>query len=78
MKLRKTETSAEAPAAATGGATIAARFQLDADPRAAKKAPPGVGKGSALVALIAALAALALVAFSAWMMYSDLAVASTT
>ena len=62
----------------TGGATIAARFQLDADPRAEKKAPAAVGKTSTLVAMIAALAALALMGFAAWMMYSDWAVATVS
>ena len=62
----------------TGGATIAARFQLDADPRAEKKAPAAVGKTSTLVALIAALAALALMGLAAWMMYSDWAVATVS
>jgi hypothetical protein len=78
MKLRKTDSSPDASAGEGGGVTIAARFQLDADPRAVKSAPAGVGKTSTLVALIAALGALALIAFSAWMMYSDWAIASTT
>lgn len=78
MKLRKTDSSTEVPAGEGGGVAIAARFQLDADPRAAKSAPAGVGKTSALIALIAALGALVLIAFSAWMMYSDWAIASTT
>ena len=80
MKLKKPEPAAEetTPAAGTGGAAIAARFQLDADPRASKKGPDGVGKTSTLVALIAALAALGLIGFAAWMMYSDWSVATVS
>ena len=80
MKLKKPESSAEeaTQTAPTGGATIAARFQLDADPRAAKKGPAGVGKTSTIIALIAALAALGLIGFSAWMMYSDWSVATVS
>lgn len=80
MKLKKPESAAEdtTPAASTGGAAIAARFQLDADPRAAKKGPAGVGKTSTLIALLAALAALGLIGFAAWMMYSDWAVATVS
>ena len=80
MKLNKPEA---APAAGEmtpvmGGAKIAARFQLDADPRAAKAAPAGVGKTSTLIALLAALAALGMVGFAAYMMYSDWAVATVS
>ena len=80
MKLNKPEaaSAAEEMTPVTGGATIAARFQLDVDPRAAKKTPAGVGKTSTLVALLAALAALALMGFAAWMMYSDWAVATVS
>ena len=80
MKLKKTTaaSAAEDMAPVSGGATIAARFQLDADPRAAKKAPAGVGKTSTLIALVAAIAALALTGFAAWMMYSDWAVATVS
>ena len=80
MTLKKPESSApEAPAQpATGGATIAARFQLDGDPLAAKKGPAGVGKTSTIIALIAALAALGIAGFATWLMYSDWAVASVS
>ena len=80
MKLNKPEaaSAAEEMTPVTGGATIAARFQLDTDPRAVKKAPAGVGKTSTLIALLAALAALGLMAFAAWMMYSDWAVATVS
>ena len=79
MKLKKPESAAEetTQATVTGGATIAARFQLDGDPRAAKKNQNGVGKTSTLVALLAAIAALGLIGFAAWMMYTDWAVATT-
>ena len=80
MKLKKPESASDvAPTqpAPTGGATIAARFQLDGDPRAAKKGPT-VGKTSTIIALIAALAALGLVGFAAWLMYSDWAVATVS
>ena len=80
MKLKKPESAAEETpqTASTGGATIAARFQLDADPRAVKKGPDGVGKTSTLVALLAALVALGLIGFAAWMMYSDWSVATVS
>ena len=80
MKLKKPESaSGEAPTQpTTGGATIAARFQLDGDPLAAKKGPAGVGKTSTLIALLAALAALGLAGFATWLMYSDWAVASVS
>ena len=78
MKLKKKEQGADETAQPTGsGAAIAARFQLDGDPRAAKKRPAGVGKTSTIIALIAALAALGLIGFAAWLMYSDWAVAAT-
>lgn len=77
MKLKKPEaaSAAEEMTPVSGSATIAARFQLDADPRAEKKGPADVGRTSTLVALLAALAALGLIGFAAWMMYSDWAVA---
>jgi len=81
MKLKKPEsasTDAPAQASTTGGATIAARFQLDGDPREAKKGPAGVGKTSTIIALVAALVALGLVGFSTWLMYSDWAVATVS
>ena len=80
MKINKPEAASavEEMTPVTGGATIAARFQLDADPRAAKKGPAGVGKTSALVALLAALAALGALGYAAWMMYSDWAVAAVS
>ena len=82
MKLKKPESGApEAPAqptTTTGGATIAARFQLDGDPLAAKKGPAGVGKTSTIIALLAALIALGLAGFATWLMYSDWAVASVS
>ena len=80
MKLMKPEaaSSADEMTPVTGGATIAARFQLDADPRAEKKSVAGVGKTSTLVALLAAIAALGFLGFAAWMMYSDWAVASVS
>lgn len=80
MKLKKPETASavEENAPTSGGATIAARFQLDADPREAKKGPADVGRTSTLVALLAALAALGLIGFAAWMMYSDWAVATVS
>ena len=79
MKLKKTETvSTEAPTQFTGGATIAARFQLDGDPRAGKKGPAGVGKTSTIIALIAALAALGIAGFATWLMYSDWSLASVS
>ena len=58
-------------------AAIAARFQLDGDPRAGKPKVAGVGKTSTLIALLAALIALGLVGFAAWLMYSDWTVAAT-
>ena len=80
MKLKKPETASavDEMTPVTGGATIAARFQLDAEPGAKKSAPAGVGKTSTLVALIAALTALGLIGFAAWMMYSDWAVATVS
>jgi hypothetical protein len=80
MKLKKPEaaTAAEEMTPVSGGATIAARFQLDADPRAGKKSPAGVGKTSTLVALIAAIVSLGLIGFAAWMMYTDWAVATVS
>lgn len=80
MKLNEPEaaSAAEEMTPVTGGATIAARFQLDADPREEKKAPAEVGKTSTLIALLAAITALALVGFAAWMMYSDWAVATVS
>ena len=82
MKLNKPEA---APAAGEmtpvmGGAKIAARFQLDAEPQEVKAAPApaGVGKASTLIALLAALAALGMVGFAAYMMYSDWAVATVS
>ena len=79
MKLKKPESaSSEAPAQTTGGAAIAARFQLDGDPLAAKKGPAGVGKTSMIIALVAALAALGIVGFAAWLMYSDWAIANVS
>ena len=78
MKLKKPEPAAEEAPQSTGGAAIAARFQLDADPLAAKKGPAGVGKTSTLIALVAALAALGLIGFAAWLMYSDWAVATVS
>jgi hypothetical protein len=80
MKLKKPEAASavEEMTPVSGGATIAARFQLDVDPRAEKKGPAGVGRMSTLVALLAALAALGLVGMAAWMMYSDWAVATVS
>ena len=80
MKLNKPEAASAAGemTPVTGGATIAARFQLDVDPRAAKTAPAGVGKTSTLIALIAAVAALGMLGFAAWMMYSDWAIATVS
>jgi hypothetical protein len=80
MKLKKPETASavDEMTPVTGGATIAARFQLDAEPSAKKSAPAGVGKTSTLVALLAALTALGLIGFAAWMMYSDWAVATVS
>lgn len=80
MKLKKPDSASEETqqTVAASGATIAARFQLDGDPRAAKKGPAGVGKTSTIIALIAALAALGLIGFAAWLMYSDWAVASVS
>ena len=80
MKLKKPESGAsEAPTQpTTGGAAIAARFQLDGDPLAAKKGPAGVGKTSTIIALLAALIALGLAGFATWLMYSDWAVASVS
>ena len=82
MKLKKPESGASEaptqPTMTTGGATIAARFQLDGDPRAGKKGPSGVGKTSTIIALIAALVALGLAGFATWLMYSDWAVASVS
>ena len=79
MKLNKLEaaSAADEMTPVTGGATIAARFQLDAEPQVVK-APAGVGKTSTLIALLAALAALGMVGFAAWMMYSDWAVATVS
>jgi len=80
MKLKKPESSADetSQATSTGGVAIAARFQLDADPLAAKKGPAGVGKASTIIALLAALVALGLIGFSAWMMYSDWSVSAVS
>ena len=80
MKLKKPESGAEAPAqpVTTGGATIAARFQLDADELAGKKRPAGVGKTSTLIALLSALVALGLMGFAAWLMYSDWSIAAVS
>ena len=79
MKLMKKESVvAEPSASATGGATIAARFQIDAEGPAVKSGPAGVGKTSTMIALVAALAALGLVGVAAWMMYSDWAVATVS
>lgn len=79
MKLKKPESaSTEAPAQATGGAAIAARFQLDGDPLAAKKGPAGVGRTSTIIALVAALAALGIIGFAAWLMYSDWSIANVS
>ena len=80
MKLKKPEAApvAEEMSPVSGGATFAARFQLDSDVRAAKTTPAGVGKTPTLVALLAALAALGLVGFAAWRMYSDWAVATVS
>lgn len=78
MKFKKPDTApAVEEMAPTGGATIAARFQLDAEP-VKKKGTAGVGKTSTLVALLAALTALGLLGFAAWMMYSDWAVATVS
>ena len=78
MKLKKPESAPEeTPAPSSGGAAIAARFQLDGDPRAGKPKVAGVGKTSTLSALLAALIALGLVGFAAWLMYSDWTVAAT-
>lgn len=78
MKLKKPETAKEeTQATASGGAVIAARFQLDADD-SSKKATPGVGKTSTLVALLAALVALGTIGFAAWLMFSDWSVASVS
>lgn len=79
MKLKKPETPADdVQASATGGAVIAARFQLDTDELSQKKGAAAVGKTSTLIALIAAVAALGLIGFAAWMMYSDWAVATVS
>ena len=81
MKLKKPESGAAEASTqptTTGGATIAARFQLDGDPRAGKKGPAGVGKTSTIIALLAALAALGIAGFATWLMYSDWAVASVS
>ena len=82
MKLKKPESGASEaptqPTTMTGGAAIAARFQLDGDPRAGKKGPAGVGKTSTIIALLAALAALGIAGFATWLMYSDWAVASVS
>ena len=82
MKLKKksdaTSEEGQTQATSTGGATIAARFQLDGDPRAVKSGPAGVGKTSTIIALVAALVALGLVGFSAWLMYTDWAVATVS
>ncbi len=79
MKLKKPETAKEeTQATASGGAVIAARFQLDADDSSKKKTALGVGKTSTLVALIAALVALASIGFAAWLMFSDWSVASVS
>lgn len=78
MKLKKPETPADdVQAAPTGGAVIAARFQLDTEDLSKKKVAT-VGKTSTMIALIAAVVALGLIGFAAWMMYSDLAVASVS
>ena len=77
MKLKKPESAPEETPAPSGGAAIAARFQLDGDPRAGKPKVAGVGKTSTLIALLAALIALGLVGFAAWLMYSDWTVAAT-
>jgi len=84
MKLKKPESAQAADdtataSATTGGATIAARFQLDADMRnGAGRSAAGVGRTSTMIALLAALAALGLIGFAAWLMYSDWAVAAVS
>ncbi len=78
MKLKKPDTPADdVQASSTGGAVIAARFQLDTDALSQKKGA-AVGKTSTLIALIAAVVALGLIGFAAWMMYSDWAVAAVS
>ena len=54
MKLNKPEaaSAADEMTPVTGGATIAARFQLDAEPLPLKKPSAAVGKTSTLVALV--------------------------
>lgn len=62
MKLKKSSLNqAEAAGATTGagGAIIADRFRLDADPRAAKTPPPP-GKAATLVAFCGALIVIVL------------------
>lgn len=79
MKLKKPDTPADdVQASSTGGAVIAARFQLDTDALSQKKGAAAVGKTSTLIALIAAVVALGLIGFAAWMMYSDWAVAAVS
>ena len=79
MKLKKPVSNAEETpqTVSSGGATIAARFQLDAD-LDKKNRPAGVGKTSTIIALLAALTALGLIGFAAWMMYSDWTVATVS
>ena len=52
-----------APAAPTGGATIADRFKLDAPP-AAKPASAGVGTKIAVVAAVVALVVVGILAYT--------------
>ncbi len=56
-----------------GGAAIADRFRLDADPRDAKKKESGEGVSAkgAMWALLACLAGIGLVGVITWLMYQD-------
>ena len=70
MKLKKPESAEnEEPTAPapTGGAVIADRFKLDAEP--VQNGPAGVNRTAALIAFLASLAAAAMVGAVAAMMY---------
>ena len=66
MKIKK-NSSTEGATPSGGGAIIADRFKLDADPR--EQGPAGVGKTAATIAMVAALISMALVGAVAALMY---------
>lgn len=67
MKIKTNSNKGATAATVPGGAIIADRFRLDADPNAGR--PDGVGKTSAMIAMIAALLTTALMGAVAALMY---------